>query len=69
MELKKFKRLSNGNILLEGVIWGKDPEKAIEIRSTETGFKAHSIKLEDTWYYPYAVTADANVTKVELVKP
>lgn len=69
MELKSFKRLSNGTILLEGVIWGTDPEKRIEVRDTETGYKAHSIKLENNWYYPYAVTAAATATKVEPVKP
>jgi hypothetical protein len=69
MELKTFKRLSNGTILLEGVIWGNDPEKAIQIVNLDTGFKAHSVKIEDNYYYPYAVTKDANVKQLNVDAP
>ena len=69
MELKTFKRLSNGTILLEGVIWGTDPEKAIQIVNNDTGFKAHSIAIEDNYYYPYAITKDANVKQLNVDAP
>jgi len=55
MELKSFKRVSETKVILDGILWGTDPEKANDIRNNETGAKLLSIKLEGTYYYPYAI--------------
>ena len=55
MELKSFKRVSETKVVLDGILWGTDPEKANDIRNNETGAKLLSIKLEGTYYYPYAI--------------
>lgn len=55
MEQNTFKRLENGNIVLNGLVWGNDPEKAIDIKNELTGDKMHSIRLEETYYYPYSI--------------
>lgn len=55
MEQNTFKRLEDGNIALDGLVWGIDPAKAIDIKSEFTGNKIHSIKLEETYYYPYSI--------------
>jgi len=55
MELKTFKRLSETKIACDGIIWINDPEKAVEIRDTDTGFRLLSIKVNGNHYYPYAI--------------
>lgn len=50
-----FKRLEDGRIIVDGLIWGINPEKAIEIKNELTGNKVHSIKMDDVYYYPYAI--------------
>lgn len=53
--MNTMKRLSDGRIALDGLVWGNNPEKAIEIRSELTGNKVHSIKLDGVYYYPQAM--------------
>ncbi len=55
MEQNTFKRLEDGNIVVNGLLWGNDPAKAIEVTNEVTGCKIHSIKLEETYYYPYSI--------------
>jgi hypothetical protein len=55
MELKSFRRVSESKIVVDGILWGTDPEKATEIKNNETGGRLLSIKLEGTYYYPYAI--------------
>jgi len=55
MELKSFRRVSETKVILDGILWGTDPEKANDIRNNETGAKLLSIKLEGTYYYPYVI--------------
>jgi len=55
MELKSFRRVSETKIVVDGILWGTDPEKATEIRNNETGGKLLSVKLEGVYYYPYAI--------------
>jgi hypothetical protein len=55
MELKSFRRVSQSKVVVDGILWGTDPEKATEIINNETGGKLLSIKLEGTYYYPYAI--------------
>jgi hypothetical protein len=55
MEQNTFKRLEDGRIAVNGLVWGNDPAKAIDIKNELTGNKVHSIKLEETYYYPYSI--------------
>jgi hypothetical protein len=55
MELKKFRKLNDGRILLDGLVWDIHPDKAIEVKNPDTGFKIHSVKYENVYYYPVAV--------------
>lgn len=55
MEQNAFKRLENGNIILNGLIWGDDPGKAIDIKNELTGNRVYSIKFEEIDYYPYSI--------------
>lgn len=53
--LKTFKRLSESKILVDGIIWETNQEKAIRVRSTETGMIQHSIVVDGIYHYPVAV--------------
>jgi len=61
MELKSFKKLDSGRVLLDGLVWDTNVEKAIDVKNNETGGKVHSIKLEGQYYYPCAI--DTRKTK------
>jgi hypothetical protein len=54
-ELKTFKFLSEDTIALDGLIWGTDVEKRIEVEDTRTGGKVDSIKVHGNHYYPIAI--------------
>ncbi len=55
MELKTFRRVSETKIVADGILWGTDPEKAVQIKNEETGGTLLSIKLQGHYYYPYAI--------------
>lgn len=55
MEMKSFKRVSETKVILDGILWGTDPEKATQIKNEETGGTLLSIKLHGQYYYPYAI--------------
>ena len=46
-QMNEFRKLDDGRIVLDGLVWGKNPDKAIEIKDEDTGFKVYSIKLEE----------------------
>jgi|LauGreDrversion4_2_1035121.scaffolds.fasta_scaffold186640_4 hypothetical protein len=50
-----MKRLEDGRIILDNLVWSMDPEKAIEIKNELTGNKVHSINLDGVYYYPSAI--------------
>jgi hypothetical protein len=50
--LKTFKRLSESKILLEDIVWDKNPHKAVDMRNPETGDIMQSIIVEGLFYYP-----------------
>jgi hypothetical protein len=50
--MNTMKRLSDGRIAVDGLVWCNDPDKAIEIKNELTGNKVHSIKLDGVYYYP-----------------
>jgi hypothetical protein len=51
-QMNEFKKLDDGRILLDGLVWGTNPDKAIEIIDEDNGFKVHSIRLDEQYYYP-----------------
>jgi hypothetical protein len=51
-QMNEFRKLDDGRIVLDGLVWGTNPDKAIEIKDEVTGFKVHSIRLEEQYYYP-----------------
>ena len=50
-----MKKLPDGRIVLDNLVWSMDPEKAIEIKNELTGNKVHSINLDGVYYYPSAI--------------
>ena len=50
-----MKKLPDGRIVLDNLVWSMDPEKAIEIKNELTVNKVHSINLDGVYYYPYAI--------------
>ncbi len=50
-----MKKLEDGRIVLDNLVWSMDPEKAIEIKNELTGNKVHSINLDGVYYYPSAI--------------
>jgi hypothetical protein len=63
MELGTFKRLDDSRVIVDGLVWCNDPEKAIDVRNEVTGNKAHSIKLDDVYYYPCAIYVPKKIKK------
>jgi hypothetical protein len=53
--MKTFKRVSESKIVLEGIVWETNQEKAIRVRSTETGMLQHSIVVDGIYYYPVGI--------------
>lgn len=53
--MQTFKRLTQSKVLLDGIIWETNQDKSIRVRSTETGFIQHSIKVDGVYYYPTGV--------------
>ena len=53
--MQTFKRLSQSKVLLDNIIWETNQEKAVNVRSAETGFLQHSIKIDGVYYYPVGV--------------
>lgn len=58
--MNEFKKLLNGNILLDGILWGRSPERAIRVRRNDEGTMLLNIKYEDEFYYPIAIDKSAN---------
>lgn len=54
-EMNEFSRLSDDKILLDGLVWTSNPDKAIELKDPDNGFKIHSIKMDETYYYPCGI--------------
>jgi hypothetical protein len=50
-----MKKLEDGRIILDNLVWSMDSEKAIEIKNELTGNKVHSINLDGVYYYPSAI--------------
>jgi len=51
-QMNEFRKLDNDRIVLDGLVWDKNPDKAIEVKDEDNGFKILNIKLDGTSYYP-----------------
>jgi len=51
-QMNEFRRLEDGRIVLDGLVWSQYAEKAIEIKDEDNGFKVFNIKLDGVSYYP-----------------
>jgi hypothetical protein len=51
-QMNEFRRLDDGRIVLDGLVWSQHAEKAIEIKNEDNGFKVLNINLDGVSYYP-----------------
>ena len=51
-QMNEFRRLEDGRIVLDGLVWSQYAEKAIEVTDPDNGFKVFNIKLDGVSYYP-----------------
>jgi hypothetical protein len=69
MEQNTFRRIDEYRVALDGLLWDMRPDKAIKLKSLETGFMVHSIKIGETFYYPVSLDK-GNKTKnyIQLIE-
>ena len=65
--MNEFKKLLNGNILLDGILWGKNSDRAIRVRRNDEGTILLNIKYEDEFYYPIAIDKSANKSDYSII--
>lgn len=53
--MTEFKRLINGCILLDGILWGPNPERAIRVQDLTTGNRLLNIRVGENYFYPVAI--------------
>ena len=51
-QMNEFRRLEDGRIVLDGLVWSQYAEKAIEVTDPDNGFKVFNINLDGVSYYP-----------------
>ncbi len=51
-QMNEFRKLDDGRIVLDGLVWSNNADKAIEVTDPDNGFKVLNIKLEGVAYYP-----------------
>ena len=51
-QMNEFRKLEDGRIVLDGLVWSQHAEKAIEVKDEDNGFKVLNIKLNGVAYYP-----------------
>lgn len=51
-QMNEFRRLEDGRVVLDGLVWSNNPDKAIDVKDPDNGFKVHSIKVDEQYYYP-----------------
>ena len=51
-QMNEFRRLEDGRIVLDGLVWSQHAEKAIEVTDPDNGFKVFNITLDGVSYYP-----------------
>ena len=58
--MNTFKRLNDGRIVLDGLVWSTDVDRMIAVRDDRTGGTVASIKVNDVYYYPMAILKERN---------
>ena len=53
-QMNEFRRLEDGRIVLDGLVWSQHAEKAIDVTDEDNGFKVFNINLDGVSYYPVA---------------
>jgi hypothetical protein len=51
-QMNEFRKLDDGRIVLDGLVWSNNADKAIEVTDPDNGFKVLNIKLDGVAYYP-----------------
>lgn len=52
---KTIKRMEDGRIIIEGIIYDSSVNKRITVTNPETGGKIASIQMGETLYYPIGI--------------
>lgn len=69
MEQNTFRRIDENKVALDGLIWDIRPDKAIKLKSLDTGFMVHSIKIGETFYYPTSLDkGNKNKNYIQIIE-
>lgn len=52
---KTIKRMADGKVILEGVIYDTSITKRINVTNPNTGYRINSISIENVAYYPIGI--------------
>ena len=55
IEQNTFRRVDENVVVLDGLIWNSNPDKSIRIKNNDNDSMVHSIKIEETYYYPAGI--------------
>jgi len=55
IKMKKIKRMANGKVVLENIIYDTSTSKRINVTNSNTGYKINSISIDNILYYPVGV--------------
>lgn len=55
LEQNTMRKVDETTIVLDGLIWSTNTDKAIKIINNESGYRVHSIRFEDIYYYPIGI--------------
>jgi hypothetical protein len=55
IEQNTFRRVDENVVVLDGLVWNSNPDKSVRIKNNDNGFEVHSIKVEETYYYPTGI--------------
>ena len=58
--MNTFKRLIDGKIVLDGLVWDTNIDRMIGITNDATGGTVNSIKVDGVYYYPIGFDKNAN---------
>ena len=51
-QMNEFRKLDDGRIVLDGLVYDSNPDKAIDVLDPDNGLKVHSIRINEIYYYP-----------------
>lgn len=56
--MEKIKRMADGKVVLENVIYDTSITKRINVTNPKTGYKISSISIDNVSYYPIGVVKE-----------